>query len=300
MPFVIMLSVWFIKINIIPICVSVFVLHSEVKKMIIIGEKINGFIPRTLEAIEAKDESYIREIAQKQTDFGADYLDICAGVTPEREREVLEWLLGIVQDTVDTPICIDSSDVDVILDMLPLIKKPGLLNSVSNEEGKCEKIFPVIADTDWNVVALTCDLNGIPYDAKSKYDIAVDIVRQAKENNIAVDRLFIDPCVTTLATTGDSLLSFNEAVRMIKADFPEIHITSGLSNISFMMPFRKGINTQFLALAMSAGMDSAIMDPIDLAMRNTLYATDALLGNDEFCMNYLDAFREGVIGNPKK
>ena len=268
--------------------------------MIIIGEKINGFIPTTLKAIEARDESYIREIAQKQTDFGADYLDVCAGVVPEKEREVLEWLINIVQDTVDTPICIDSSDVNVLLDMLPLIKKPGIINSVSNEEGKCDTIFPKVADTDWKIVALTCDLNGIPYDAKTKYDIACDIVRQAKEYNIAVDRLFIDPCVTTLATTGDSLLSFNDAVRMIKADFPEIHITSGLSNISFMMPFRKGINTQFLALAMSAGMDSAIMDPIDLAMRNTLFATDALLGNDEFCMNYLDAFREGIIGNPKK
>jgi 5-methyltetrahydrofolate--homocysteine methyltransferase len=99
---------------------------------------------------------------------------------------------------------------------------------------------------------------------------------------------------------GDSLLSFNEAVRLIKARYPEVHITSGLSNISFGMPFRKAINTQFLALAMSAGMDSAIMDPTSADMRATIYATDALLGNDEFSMNYINAYRDGLIGPAKK
>ena len=267
--------------------------------MIIIGEKINGFIPSTLKAIESHDEAYIREIAEKQTEFGADYLDVCAGTAPEIERETLEWLIGLVQDTVDTPICIDSSSVEVILDMLPLIKNPGIINSISNEAGKCEAILPVIADTKWKVVALTCDSNGIPTDPRVKYEIAMDIIKQAQDKGIAVDRLFIDPLVTTLATTGDSLIAFNEAVRMIKNTHPEVHITSGLSNISFGMPFRKAINTQFLALAMSAGMDSAIMDPLSADMRATLYATDALLGNDEYCMEYLSAFREGLIGYNK-
>ncbi|MDR1816448.1 MAG: methyltetrahydrofolate cobalamin methyltransferase [Clostridiales Family XIII bacterium] len=268
--------------------------------MIIIGEKINGFIPRTLQAIEAKDEAYIREIAKSQSEFGADFLDVCAGTAPEIERETIKWLIDIVQDTVDTPLCLDSSDVSVLLEMMPLAKKPGVINSVSGEEGKCEAIFPVIADTDWKVVALTCDQNGIPTDPEVKFQIAQTLVEKAQAAGIAVDRLFIDPLVTTLATTGDSLLSFNEAVRKIKGAWPEIHITSGLSNISFGMPYRKAINTQFLALAMSAGMDSAIMDPTSADMRATLYATDALLGHDEFCMNYLTAFRAGLIGPAKK
>ena len=268
--------------------------------MIIIGEKINGFIPRTLQAIEAKDEAYIREIAKSQTEFGADYLDICAGTAPEIERETMRWLIGLVQDEVDMPLCLDSSDVSVLLEMMELANKPGVVNSISGEAGKCEAILPVIKGTDWKVVALTCDKNGIPTDPKVKFRIAEELIGQALEYGIPLDNVFIDPLVTTLATTGDSLLSFNEAVRMIKGKYPEVHITSGLSNISFGMPYRKAINTQFLALAMSAGMDSAIMDPTSADMRATLFATDALLGRDDYCMNYLTAFRKGLIGPAKK
>jgi 5-methyltetrahydrofolate--homocysteine methyltransferase len=273
--------------------------QAEESKMIIIGEKINGFIPATLKAIESRDEAYIREIAQKQTEFGADFLDICAGTAPETERETLKWLIGIAQDAVGTPLCLDSSDVSVILEMMPLAKKPGVINSVSGEAGKCEAILPVIADTDWKVIMLTCDKDGIPTDPDVKFEIAKDLIGKAQSHGIALDRILIDPLVTTLATTGTSLLSFNEAVRKIKSEWPSVHITSGLSNISFGMPFRKAINTQFLALAMSAGMDSAIMDPMSADMRATLYATDALLGNDDFCMNYLTAYRSGVIGAKK-
>ena len=268
--------------------------------MIIIGEKINGFIPRTLQAIEAKDEAYIREIAKSQTEFCADFLDVCAGTAPEIERETMRWLIGLVQDTVDTPLCIDSSDVDVLLEMMKLANKPGLINSISGEAGKCEAILPVIQGTEWKVVALTCDAGGIPTDPEVKYSIAKDIIGKCQAHDIPLGNIFIDPIVTTLATTSDSLLSFNEAVRKIKATYPEVHITSGLSNISFGMPYRKAINTQFLALAMSAGMDSAIIDPTAADMRATLYATDALLGNDEYCMNYLTAYRNGQLGPSKK
>jgi 5-methyltetrahydrofolate--homocysteine methyltransferase len=268
--------------------------------MIIIGEKINGFIPSTLKAIEDRDEAFIRDLAVRQTELGADYLDVCAGTAHEVERDTLKWLIPIVQDAVETPLCIDSSDINVILDMLPFVKKPGLINSISGEPGKCEGLLPEIADTDWQVIALTCDKNGIPTDADVKFKIAETILAQAKNYGIDASRIFIDPLVTTLATTGEALTNFTAAVRKIKAAYPEVHITSGLSNISFGMPFRKAINMQFLSLAMAAGMDSAIMDPTSDDMRATLYATDALLGNDEYCMAYIQAYRDGLIGIKKK
>jgi 5-methyltetrahydrofolate--homocysteine methyltransferase len=264
--------------------------------MIVIGEKINGFIPSTAKAIAGRDEAYIRMLAEKQTEFGAHYIDVCAGTGPEVERETLEWLIGLVQDTVDTPICIDSSDCNVILEMLPLVKEIGMINSVSDEHGKCELIFPKVADTAWNIVALTCDQRGISNDPDIKFEIAGNIIEKARGYGIADDRLFIDPLVTTLSTTQDSLIAFTAAVRMIKDKYPDVHITSGLSNISFGMPYRQAINRQFLALAMAAGMDSAIMDPLSADMRSTLYATQALLGLDEFCMEYLTAYRRGLIG----
>jgi 5-methyltetrahydrofolate--homocysteine methyltransferase len=267
--------------------------------MIIIGEKINGFIPATARAIAERDGEFIRNLARRQTETGADYIDIAAGTSPELERETLAWLINLVQDTVDTPICIDSSDCTVILDMIPLAKRPGILNSVSEEHGKCEILFPAIAGTEWKIVALTCDNNGIPSDARVKFDIAVSIVEKAKKFGITPDRLFVDPLVATISANGDSLLSFNSAVAAIKNQYPEIHITSGLSNISFGMPYRKAINRQFLAFAMEAGMDSAIMDPTSEDMRATLHAVEALLGRDRNCRRYLNAFRKGLIGSKK-
>ena len=267
--------------------------------MIIIGEKINGSIPSTAKAIQEKNEDFIRNLAIRQTEMGADYIDVAAGTSPELERETLKWLIGIVQDAVDTPLCIDSSDCNVLLDMIPLAKKPGMLNSVSEEHGKCEVLLPKIADSEWKIIALTCDNRGISPDPKVKFEIAVTIVEKAKKLGIIEDRLFIDPLVTTISTNGESLLSFNETLMSIKKKYPEIHITSGLSNISFGMPYRKIINQQFLALAMNAGMDSAIMDPTSDELRATLYAVEALLGRDKNCRKYLNAFRKGLIG-PKK
>jgi 5-methyltetrahydrofolate--homocysteine methyltransferase len=265
--------------------------------MIIIGEKINGFIPRTLKAIEEKDEAYIRELAENQTKYGASYIDVCAGTDPKIEHETLEWLIGLTQGQTDTPLSIDSSSVDTIMDMIPLAKRPGLINSVSGEGDKCEKLFPAIADTEWNIVALTCDdENGIPTDPKVKARIAADIIKKAEGHGIAQERLFIDPLVTTLATTGEAFISFGDAVRLIKEEYPGVHITSGLSNISYGMPYRRAINRVFLTLAMAAGMDSAIIDPTSEDMRAAIYSTEALLGRDEYCMNFLSAFREGAIG----
>jgi 5-methyltetrahydrofolate--homocysteine methyltransferase len=264
--------------------------------MIIIGEKINGFIPKTLAAIEAKDAAYIKELVQGQTDGGADYLDICAGTAPEIERETLEWLIGLAQDTVDTPLCLDSSDVNVLVDMMKLAARPGIINSISLESGKCETILPAIAGTEWGVIALTCDNNGIPDDPAVKLEIAKELIAKAAEHDIDQERIFIDPLVTTLATKQDSLANFTEAIALIRAEFPRVHFTSGLSNISFGMPYRKAINMQFFALAIAAGMDSAIMDPMSADMQATLFATDALLGNDEYSMNYLQAYRSGLFG----
>jgi 5-methyltetrahydrofolate--homocysteine methyltransferase len=267
--------------------------------MIIIGEKINGAIPSVAKAIADRDEAFIRELAERQAKYGANYIDVCASTSPDVEREALKWLMDIVQDAVDVPLCIDSSDPKVIIDVLPHAKKPGLINSASDEGGKCEIIFPVIAGTKWNCIALTCDNSGIPTDPAVKFGIAKTLVKKASEHGIAVERLFIDPLVNSIATVEQALISFMEATRNIKTEFPDIHITSGLSNISFGMPLRKHINQTFLVLAMGAGMDSAIMDPSSLDMRTSLYAAEMLLGLDEYCAEFLGAYREGIIGPPK-
>ena len=132
--------------------------------MIIIGEKINGAITKTAEAVRTKGKAYIREMAIKQTEFGAHYIDVCAGTDPSIELETLKWLVDIVQDAVDTPICLDSSDCDILLETMNFVNKPGIINFVSEEHGKCDKMFPYLAGANWKIITLICDNTGISLD----------------------------------------------------------------------------------------------------------------------------------------
>jgi 5-methyltetrahydrofolate--homocysteine methyltransferase len=264
--------------------------------MIIIGEKLNGAIPAVAAAITGRDADSIRNLAIRQKEAGAQYLDVCAGTAPELERETLRWMLEIVQEAVDTPICIDSPDPEVLCDILPLIKRPGIVNSVSGESGKCDRIYPLISGSEWKVVALTCDDDGIPAKAERKIAIGLQLIGKAGACGITPDRIFIDPLVLSLSVVNDALLSFNQAIRQIREKHPTVHFTSGLSNISFGMPKRKLINQNFLAFALEAGMDSAIMDPTDKVLYAEILAAEAILGRDRFCKAYNKAFRQGLLG----
>ena len=267
--------------------------------MIIIGEKINGTIPKVGKAIAEKDEAFIRDLAIKQSEAGAHYIDVCASTSPDLEEETLIWLMNIVQDAVDTPICIDSPNPRMIEKVFRHARKPGLINSVSEEGEKCEIIFPLIEGTGWEVVALTCDNKGIPYDVETRVNITKSIVQKAEKYGITPDRIHIDPLVMALSTDNTSLIKFLDTLKAVKELYPSIKVTSGLSNISFSMPLRKVINQHFFTIAIYAGMDSAIMDPLNRDMMTTLLATEALLGRDRFCRNFSNAFRKGKIG-PKK
>lgn len=260
--------------------------------MIIIGEKLNGSIPSVAKAIADKDAELIKERARKQAEAGATFLDVCASVEEDVEVETLKWMIDLVQEVTDTPICVDSPSAKSCVAAIPFCKRPGLVNSVSLEGDKIDTIFPVIADTDWECVALLCDNDGIPDSVERRMKVFHGIMEKAKEYGIAPSRLHIDPLVVTLSTDETALTVFADCCRQIKAEYPEIHITSGLSNISFGLPVRKNINQAFMVLAMNAGMDSAIVDPTNKNMIGMIYATDALLERDEYCLNYIAKFQD--------
>lgn len=264
--------------------------------MIIIGEKINGTIPGVKKAIQEKDEAYIRDLAIKQTEAGAHYLDVCASTKPEIEAETLIWLMNIVQDAVETPLCIDSPNTRIIEQVFKYAKRPGLINSVSEEGEKCESIYPMIQGTDWQVIALTCDNRGIPSDVQTRVDITKILVEKAAKHDITPDRIHIDPLVMALSADNRSLLNFVETLKTVKSLYPTVKVTSGLSNISFGMPLRKIVNQHFLTIAAFVGMDSAIMDPCNRDMYTTLVTTEALLGRDRFCRNFSNGYRKNKIG----
>ena len=264
--------------------------------MIIIGEKINGSIPSVKKAIEQKDEEFIRKLAIKQAETGADYLDICASTAPEVEVETLKWLMDIVQNAVDKPLCIDSPNPRILEKVFPYAKRPGLINSVSEEGGKCEVIYPMLQGTEWQVIALTCDNRGIPTDVQTRVDITKILVEKAQKYDITPDRIHLDPLVLALSVDNQSLLNFVETLKAVKNLYPTIKVTSGLSNISFGMPLRKVVNQHFLTIAMYEGMDSAILDPCNRDMMATLLITKALLGRDRLCRNFSNAYRKNMIG----
>ncbi|URN83302.1 methyltetrahydrofolate cobalamin methyltransferase [Acetobacterium wieringae] len=267
--------------------------------MIIIGEKINGTIPSVKAAIERKDADHIAALAVKQTEAGATYIDVCASTAPEFEIETLKWLMDIVQNATDTPLCLDSPNPRVIEAVFKYANKPGLINSISEEGDKCEVLLPLLEGNSWQVVGLTCDNKGIPNDVKTKLEITKIMVEKAAKYGITPDRMHIDPCVMALSTENNSMLNFAEEIRQIKALYPTIHVTGAISNMSFGLPVRSLLNRTCMAFAMEAGMDSAVIDPLNREMMGTIFATYALLGQDKHCRKYSKAYRQGQIGPVK-
>jgi cobalamin-dependent methionine synthase I len=267
--------------------------------MIIIGEKINGAIPSVAEAIAKRDAEFIKELAISQAAVGIDYIDVCASTEVDIEMETMKWLIGLVQEVTETPIAVDSPSATVCAECVPLCNKPGLVNSVSMEGDKIDVVFPVIAETGWDCAALLCDDTGIPKSGRQRLEVFAAIMERAKEYKVDPSRLHIDPLVEMLCTSEDGINTILEVIREIKKQYPTIHVTGGASNISFNLPARKFINQAFLVLAMGAGMDSAIINPLHKHMMGLIKATEALMGDDEYCINYIKGYRAGLYGPVK-
>lgn len=267
--------------------------------MIIIGEKINGAIPSVAEAIANKDAEFIKTLAVTQTEAGANFIDVCASTDVSVELEDMKWLINLVQEVTETPIAVDSPSTEICASALQFCNKPGLVNSVSLEGDKIDTIFPIIADTKWECVVLLCDDTGIPKSGEQRLEVFAATMERAKEFGIDPSRLHIDPLVEMLCTSEDGINMILDTIRKIKKQYPSIHVTGGASNISFNLPARKFVNQAFLVLAMGAGMDSAIINPLHKHMMGLIYATEALKGMDEYCIEYINGYRAELYGPVK-
>ena len=274
--------------------------------MIIIAEKINGSIPSMAKYIAERNEEAIKDIAIREAEQIGEskgFIDVCSSVAPEVEFETMRWLLDLVQGVTDMPISIDSPNAECLVQLLPYVKKPGLVNSVSGEGNKIDLIFPELAKPeykDWEVMALLSDDTGIPKSAADRLRVFDKIMAKAKEYGIAPSRIHIDPLVEMLCTSEDGIAMVEEVMTKIREQYPSIHISGAVSNISFNLPARKLVNMAFVCLAIKAGMDSAVFDPLDKQLLGVIYATEALLGQDDFCMEYIGAFRDERIAATTK
>ena len=269
--------------------------------MIIIGEKINGSIPKVANAIARRDAQFIKECAIAQEKAGAHFIDCCASVPEKIEVETLQWMIDCIQSVSDLPIAIDSPSADVLAEVYKFCKRPGLFNSVSGEGNKIDNIFPILAENkDWQVIALLSASKGIPKNAADRLRVFDMIISKAQEYGISPERIHIDPLVEMLCVSENGIDTNVEVISTIREKYPTIHITAAISNISFNLPERRLLNLGFTVLAMNAGLDSAILDPTNRDMIGLICATQALLGQDEYCMEYIEAYRDGLFGTMRE
>ncbi len=263
--------------------------------MKIIGEKINGTRKSVAKAIAERNADYIKNLAIKQEEAGSSWLDVNAGTHPDREPDDLVWLIETIQSVVDIPLCLDSANPEALKHGIQAVGKTPMINSISGETSRLEKILPIVVEYGCEVIALALDAKKIPETCEKRLAVIDVIMDASREAGVPDDKVFLDPLAMTIATANQSGVVACETIRTAKEKYPEVHFTMGLSNISFGLPARKQINRVFLTLAMQAGLDSAILDPLDKELMAVIITTKLLLGEDKHCMNYLKASRSGLF-----
>jgi cobalamin-dependent methionine synthase I len=266
--------------------------------MIIIGEKINGTRKKVGAAIAGKDADIIRSLAQDQVDAGVAYLDVNAGTAHENEPDDLVWLIETVQEITDVPLCLDSANPTALKAGLQVVAKKPILNSLSGEQDRIKNVLPLACQHQTELIVLALDDKGIPNTVQERVEIVGRLIDMTREGGLPDKNLYVDPLITALSTDTESGVRAFEAMRVIKQEFPEVHLTAGLSNISYGLPSRSIINQVFATLAIDAGLDSAIIDPMDAHLQSILKVADMVLGRDRFCSNYTRAYRAGKIISP--
>ncbi len=260
--------------------------------MIIVGERINSSRKAIAPAIIARDHQLIAREADLQIAAGASYIDVNCGTLIEEEPETLEWLVKTVQDATGGLCSIDSPNPVALERALKVHQGKPLINSITGEHQRLAAILPLVRDYKTAIVALAMDDNGMPETAEERFQLAADLVNQLTKAGIGLSDIYLDPMVRPVSTGGHYGRVVFETIKKINREFPGIHTICGLSNISFGLPARKLLNQTFLIMAMMAGLDSAILDPIDKRLMSLLQAAEVLLEQDEYALNFITAYRE--------
>jgi cobalamin-dependent methionine synthase I len=261
----------------------------------VIGERINTSRKKVQEAVTARDTEYIINDVIKQQEAGAAFIDVNAGARIGHETEDMKWLLDTIQPISEVPLTLDSPDPAVLEMAIQMVESTPMVNSISLEKERFDAMMPFLEGKTCKIIALCMDDGGMPISSGDIIGRADSLVKELTGIGFAVGDIYIDPLVQPIGTDITKGVMVLDATRGIKAKYPEIHITGGLSNISFGLPQRKIINRTFVTLMMDAGMDSAIMDPLDDKIMATIKTADMLLGNDQYCMKYLKGTRAGSI-----
>lgn len=254
--------------------------------MILIGEKLNSSIPKTQEAMKQGDFSYLKHLIEIQKE--ADYLDVNTAMC-DNELEVMEQVVDLIIKESDCGIMLDSTNTDVLCAMLPKIEnRDVIINSVTLDErldavsgfgGKC------------GIVALPICSGEVFTDAEKRAENAFALIDKCMKCGFHEGDIYIDVLAQSVATDSTAARVCLDTIRLIRKENRNVHLTCGLSNISFGLPGRSAVNSGFLISAVTAGLDSAILDVSNPSIISALHVANLLNGEDEYCMDYITYFR---------
>jgi len=260
---------------------------------VIIGERINPTGRKILtQQMFDMNMDMVRRDAQRQIDAGAHMLDVNCGIPDdELEPKVLAMAIEAIQEVTDVPISIDSSIIAALEAGLSACKGKALVNSVTGEDERLDKILPLVKKYGAAVVGVSNDETGIPNDPQERLKVARKIVSRAGDYGIPPEDILIDPLVLTISADQQAALNTLETIRLIKQELG-VNMVCGASNVSFGLPWREAINTTFLSMAIATGLPSAITNPLKAEIHQCVLAADLLMGHDEYAGNFIAAYRK--------
>lgn len=258
---------------------------------VVIGERINPTGRKGLsDELKVGNFDRVREDALAQVQAGAPVLDVNAGVPGVDEAELLVRMVRLVSELVDVPLSIDSSTDAALEAALDAYEGKALVNSVTGEEDKLERILPVVKRHGAAVIGLASDERGPLPDPAERLAIARKIVQRAADHGIAVEDVVIDPMAMAVGADPDSGAVVLETMRLVRDELG-VNVTCGASNVSFGMPGRAEITGTFLAMGRMQGLTCAIANPLSREIRVATLAGDVLLGTDRYAAAWLRAMR---------
>ncbi len=266
------------------------------RPFVMIGERINP-TGRNLLAEEMKngDFSRVESDAIAQVKAGAQMLDVNAGIPLADEPALLAQAIRLVQSVTDVPLAIDSSIIEALEAGLAAYEGKPLVNSVTGEEEVMERVLPLVARHGAAVVAISNDDTGISEDPDVRFSVAKRIVERAADHGIPAADVVVDPLVMPIGAMGTAGQQVFALVRRLREELG-VNTTCGASNVSFGLPNRHHVTGTFLAMAIGAGMTSAIMSPLHEEVRTAIQAADVLAGHDTDCAAWIRAHRDPTVG----
>lgn len=267
--------------------------------MLVVGENINASNKSVGRAISNKDREFLENLARGEAAAGADFIDVNAGVGMgvwEHPEAAMEWLVEVVQAVTDKPLAIDS-DVPSVIEAA-LRKYSGdkvMINSVNAETERLEAIGPLAAERRALLVALPMGTGGIPNNVEERLAACELIMTHLTRLGLKEEQVYFDPLVLPISVDPTQATVTLKTIEQIKSRFPSAKTVMGLSNISYGLPQRGMINRAFLLMATSAGLDAAILNPLDAKMMSFVRVADMLTGKDPLCKGYIRAHRKGLL-----